>query len=171
MQAIETLRGLLGEYAGGGDGLNTTIGARSSETPPPPRQHRVGVTEAAAGTGQGGTGAHGDGHGSDETSRQSPAAVAAPPLDGELARVARGRLEWLTWRLRGHLSLELASALRRADPLAAGGGSETQGRRGQGAGSGAGPSDVDGERRREGVVLVKVREGRTQQERERLILF
>lgn len=154
MQAIESLRGLLDECEGGGDGLKTAIDTRSSP-PPTARQRRAGVTAAAARAGREGTGADGDNDDDDaDTSRQPSEAVA---VDGQLARVARGRLEWLIWRLRGHLSSELASALRQADPLAAGGGSETQGRRGQGSGDGARLSNVDEERRRKGFAGVKVR--------------
>lgn len=78
--------------------------------------------------------------------------------DGELARVARGRLEWLTQHLRAQLSLELASALREADPLAAADGADRGGEGGGGGGRSAeGLAGADEERRREKLVRVQVR--------------
>ncbi|CAM9192731.1 unnamed protein product [Scytosiphon promiscuus] len=131
MDAIDSLRGLLGER-------RDAVAASAAD-----------VWSAAAKTGTGretgashvGEESGGDGveSGSD---RLSPAAEA----EGELARVARGRLAWLTRRLRYHLSSELASALRQADPLAAG--------RGDGE-SGEGLSEEDKERRREAVARVE----------------
>eukprot|EP00752_Nemacystus_decipiens_P007232 g6473.t1 len=93
--------------------------------------------------------------------RSPPATAAAPRMavaatataDGELARVAHGRLEWLTRRLRVHLSSELAGVLRQLDPLAAaaGGGDTQEGGQERGAGGGG----VDQERRREELARVK----------------
>lgn len=72
---------------------------------------------------------------------------------GELARVAQGRLNWLTQCLRGQLSFELANALRWADPLAAGGSGEGRDRS---SGGGEGVAEEGRERRREGVLRVQV---------------
>lgn len=132
LQAIESLRGLLGECRSYD---------HDDDVKAPPQ--RPGVTAPAAGKGDAG-------HIPDGVDTPSRAVAA----EGELARVARGRLEWLTKRLRGHLSSELAAALRQADPLAAG--------RGGGGGdgeSGAGLSEADRERRREAVARVEVRGG------------
>ena len=68
--------------------------------------------------------------------------------------MAYGRLEWLTRRLRAHLSSELASALRQVDPLAAGSG-DAQG----GGGGGEGVLGLDEERRRDGLGRIQVRFG------------
>lgn len=133
-QAINSLRGLLGEYRGdSGDGTRS------------PSQ------EAAASSGRG-DGAKYEGTGGGE--------AATTAADGELARVAQGRLEWLTQRLRAHLSSELAAALRQADPLAAAGGKGTGTGNGTGGGGGGeGASEADEERRREGLARVKVTQG------------
>ena len=71
--------------------------------------------------------------------------------DGELAKVARGRLEWLTRRLRAELSSELGRALREVDPLAAAAGDS------QGQGAESGLPGPDEERRREGLARVEVK--------------
>lgn len=81
--------------------------------------------------------------------------------DGELVRVARGRLAWLTRRLREELSSELGRALREADPISAaaatGDDSATKNGGGQGGESGTeGLPDPSGERRREGLARVEV---------------
>lgn len=84
--------------------------------------------------------------------------------DGELARVARGRLEWLIQRLRGLLSGELAGALRSADPMSAAGGG-WGGSGGHGAGEAGGGergktggrlSEADEAGRKRALVRVKV---------------
>lgn len=86
--------------------------------------------------------------------------------DGELARVARGRLEWLIRRLRKELSSELGRALREVDPISAASvtgddsatknvGSGGGGGKGQESGTGGLP-DPSRERRREGVARVEV---------------
>lgn len=139
LQAIECLRGLLGYYRGDG-GATSSDGTRS----PSPE------AAAAAAAGREDRAKH-DGAGGGE---------ATTAADGELGRVAQGRLEWLTQRLRAQLSSELAAALRQADPLAAAAG------KGAGTGNGTGgsgggeeASEVDEERRREGLARVKVTRG------------
>lgn len=88
--------------------------------------------------------------------------------DGELARVARGRLEWLTQRLRAELTSELDRALRKADLFSTAaatgddsatkngvGGGGVDGEQGREPGTGGLP-DPDGERRQEGLARVEV---------------
>lgn len=133
-QAIESLRGLLGEYgasAAAAAGAVERTGTRS-----PPATATTAATAAA-------------------TAAVPEQAAAAATADGELARVAHGRLEWLTRRLRAHLSSELASALRQVDPLAAAGSGDAQGAGGGGRGREE-VLGVDEKRRREGLARVKV---------------
>lgn len=107
--------------------------------------------------------------GTGATGVSSPSSVAI-----ELEKVTRGRLEWLIQRLRADFAMELASALREADPLGPSGGgwtssaSSSGGVAGLGAASGAAAilgergqergGEVDDETKERAVARVKVRE-------------
>lgn len=98
-------------------------------------------------------------------------AAVAPSsrVAAELEKVTRGRLDWLTQRLRAEFSMEIASALQEADLLGPTGGYWTNndsidgglegiGGKGEGIlGKRGHPGAVDEEKRRLAVARVKVR--------------
>ena len=164
MQSIERLRSFLGDsrtHTTRGSSSSSSVGSGAKGSAK--TETLVGAAAAAAVPRGGG--------GETETADEDGGVgvgVSSGLADGELVKVARGRLDWLTRRLRDGLYSELATALSEADPLSSGGrvgggGGGVGKAKGKGEGESKGGDVIsaeDEERRREGVARIKVRRRR-----------